>query len=128
MVEVRYGPDFGFATMVASMVGVYVGFGAVAGMCVLWLWGPFTSPELVWAIGGEGLRNTIVLHDYYSWILDSAGEVQFGSWEPHQLGENGEPPSFQIASCAVDEPVRTAATATCSARISSVSRSRSSSA
>ncbi len=76
------------------MVGVYVGFGAVAGMCVLWLLGPFTSPELVWAIGGEGLRNTIVLNDYYTWILDSAGEIQFGDWKPEQL-RDGKPPAFQ---------------------------------
>ena len=76
------------------MVGVYVGFGAVAGMCVLWLLGPFTSPELVWAIGGEGLRNTIVLNDYYTWILDSFGEVQFGSFEEAEMVD-GERPKFQ---------------------------------
>lgn len=77
------------------MVGVYVGFGAVAGMCVLWLLGPFTSPELVWAIGGEGLRSQIVLDDYYKWILDGAGEVQFGQWRPEQVDLAGNTGEFQ---------------------------------
>jgi len=77
------------------MVGVYVGFGAVAGMCVLWLLGPFTSPELVWAIGGEGLRSQIVLDDHYKWILDAAGEIRFGEWRPEQLDAAESAPRFQ---------------------------------
>lgn len=77
------------------MVGVYVGFGAVALMCILWLLGPFTSPELVWAIGGKGLRNQIVLNDTYAWILDGAGAIHFGTWQPEQLDAAGNPRAFQ---------------------------------
>jgi simple sugar transport system permease protein len=76
------------------MVGIYVGFGAVAGMCVAWLVAPLTSPELVWPIGGEGVRNTIVLDDHYRWVLDSAGEVQTGTWAPESLDAEGRPPPF----------------------------------
>jgi simple sugar transport system permease protein len=76
------------------MVGIYVGFGAVAGMCVLWLVAPLTSPELVWPIGGEGVRNTIVLDNHYRWVLDAAGEVQFGTWKASALDAAGRPPPF----------------------------------
>ncbi len=76
------------------MVGIYVGFGAVAGMCVLWLKAPLTSPELIWPIGGDGVRNTIVLQDYYKWILDSWGEVSFGSFAPGALDPQGNAPAF----------------------------------
>jgi len=76
------------------MVGIYVGFGAVAGMCVIWLVAPLTSPELIWPIGGEGVRNTIVLDEHYRWILDSAGEIHLGAWDPGVLDAAGNPPAF----------------------------------
>jgi len=76
------------------MVGIYVGFGAVAGMCVLWLKAPLTSPELIWPIGGEGVRNTIVLQDYYKWILDGWGAINFGSFDPNVLDASGNPRPF----------------------------------
>ena len=60
------------------MVGIYVGFGAIAGMCVLWLKLPVTYEELIWPIGGEGVRNTILIDDYYKWILDGWMDIDFG--------------------------------------------------
>jgi simple sugar transport system permease protein len=76
------------------MVGIYVGFGAIAGMCVIWLVAPFTSEEIVFPIAGKGVRNTIVLNEHYRWVLDSWGEVQLGDWNPNQLDEAGQPPAF----------------------------------
>ncbi|MCZ6688465.1 MAG: ABC transporter permease [Planctomycetota bacterium] len=76
------------------VVGIYVGFGAVAGFCVVWLLAPVTSPELVWPLKGSEIRSTIVLNDYFRWILDSSGEITFGEWAPEDLGPNGEPNQF----------------------------------
>ncbi len=76
------------------MVGIYVGFGSIAGMCVLWLMAPFTHENMIWPLGGEGLRHTIVLDDHYKWVLDAAGEINFNEWEPAQLGSDGTPPPF----------------------------------
>lgn len=76
------------------MVGIYVGFGAIAGMCVVWLVAPFTSSEIVFPIAGEGVRNTIVLNEHYRWVLDGWGEIQFGSWAPGQFNAQGLPPPF----------------------------------
>ncbi|MFC1706094.1 ABC transporter permease [Planctomycetota bacterium] len=77
------------------MVGIYVGFGAIAGMCVVWLLAPLTSEELIWPIGGHGVRNTIVLDSHYKWILDSALEIDFGTWAPAELDAQGNPPPFR---------------------------------
>ncbi len=81
------------------MVGIYVGFGAVAGMCVVWLVAPVTSPELIWPIGGSGVRNTLVLDAHYKWILDSFGEIDFGSWgatAKEAPGALTRPPGFYV--------------------------------
>jgi len=43
------------------MVGLYVGFAAVAGCSILWLLAPFRNPEVIWPLGGHGARNTVSL-------------------------------------------------------------------
>ena len=60
------------------MVGIYVGFAAVAGASIYWLVVPVRNPELVWPLGGAGLRNTLVLTDYYTQALDNLGAVPLG--------------------------------------------------
>ena len=55
------------------MVGIYVGFASVAGASIYWLVAPVQNPELVWPLGGEGLRNTLVLSEYYAQYLDKLG-------------------------------------------------------
>ena len=51
-------------------VGNYVGFSAVSGMCIFWLLAPFKSPELIWAVGGSGLRVTVSLESSIEKVLD----------------------------------------------------------
>ena len=53
------------------MVGTYVGFSSVAVMCIFWLMAPFRNPELIWAIGGKGLRSTLTLGNYYGKVLNN---------------------------------------------------------
>ena len=52
------------------MVGTYLGFAVVSGMSIFWIVAPFTSPTLIWAIGGKGLRTTLTLRGVYEKILD----------------------------------------------------------
>lgn len=64
-------------------VGTYMGYSIVMLMCIGWLIVPFTSPEMVWAIGGKGLRNTITLTNRYDKILDNLGGFKlFGQTIP----------------------------------------------
>ncbi len=53
------------------MVGTYVGFSIVAGMCIFWLLAPFKNPAMIWAIGGSGLRVTLTLADTFSGVLNN---------------------------------------------------------
>lgn len=60
------------------MVGIYVGFSAVAGASILWLMLPTHNPELIWPLGGKGFRNTLVLDSYYKHVLDGFAAIPFG--------------------------------------------------
>lgn len=64
-------------------VGTYMGYSIVSLMCIGWLIIPFKSPEMVWAIGGKGLRTTITLAGRYDKILDKLGNFTlFGQTIP----------------------------------------------
>ncbi|MCR4425683.1 MAG: ABC transporter permease [Firmicutes bacterium] len=53
------------------MVGTYVGFSVVAGMCVFWLMAPFRNPAMIFAIGGQGLRYTLTLDRSFGKLLNN---------------------------------------------------------
>jgi simple sugar transport system permease protein len=63
------------------IVGTYVGFSVVSGMCIFWLLAPFKNPEMVWAYGGTGLRNTILLHSSFDKILNNFLSFNIGAIE-----------------------------------------------
>lgn len=63
------------------IVGTYVGFSVVSGMCIFWLLAPFKNPEMVWAYGGTGLRNTILLHSSFDKILNNFLSFKIGAIE-----------------------------------------------
>ena len=56
------------------MVGTYLGFSIVSGMSIFWIVAPFHNPELVWAIGGKGLRTTLTLGGSFDKLLDHLGQ------------------------------------------------------
>lgn len=63
------------------MVGTYVGFSSVAFMCIFWLLAPFDNPELVWAIGGRGLRYTLTLDNHFGKVLNNFLLIRLGDLE-----------------------------------------------
>ncbi len=60
------------------MVGTYLGFAAVALMCMVWLLAPFANPEMVWALGGKGLRTTVSLASSFGQVLNRAVVLHLG--------------------------------------------------
>ena len=52
------------------MIATYIGFSSVAIMCIMWLVLPFKSQDMIWAYGGEGLRTTISVENYWHKILE----------------------------------------------------------
>mgnify|MGYP001390926572 CR=1 FL=1 len=51
-------------------VGNYIGYSVVSVMCIFWLVAPFSSPELIWAYGGNGLRVTVSLESSMAHVLN----------------------------------------------------------
>lgn len=58
-------------------IGTYMGWAVVFLMSIAWLLLPFKSPEMIWAIGGKGLRQTISLAGRYDKILDNWLNIKF---------------------------------------------------
>ncbi len=66
-----YGQLLNYVKGDEMTVGTYMGFATVSLMCIFWTAAPFGNRELVWTIGGKGLRTTISLENYYLKILDN---------------------------------------------------------
>ena len=52
------------------MVGTYLGFAVVSGMCIFWLLAPFTNPHAGLGDRRQGLRTTLTLTGFYDKMLD----------------------------------------------------------
>ncbi|MEN3008368.1 ABC transporter permease, partial [Pseudothermotoga sp.] len=63
------------------MVGTYMGYSIVAFMSILWLMLPFTNPDMIWAIGGKGLRYTLALDRYFGHILNNFLKFKIDGFE-----------------------------------------------
>lgn len=66
------------------MIATYIGFSSVAIMCIMWLVLPFKSQDMIWAYGGEGLRTTISVENYWQRILEKTLGI---SGEGFPIGE-----------------------------------------
>lgn len=58
------------------MIATYIGFSSVALMCIIWLIIPFKSPDMIWAYGGEGLRTTISVENYWHKAFEKALHIK----------------------------------------------------
>ncbi|WP_198407757.1 ABC transporter permease subunit [Thermotoga profunda] len=63
------------------MVGTYMGYSIVAFMSIMWLLLPFSNPDMVWAIGGRGLRYTLTLQNYFGQVLNNFLKFKIGGIE-----------------------------------------------
>ena len=52
------------------MVGTYVGYSIVAGMCIFWVAAPYTNPAMIFPLGGAGLRTTLTLDRTWAKVLN----------------------------------------------------------
>ena len=60
------------------MIATYVGFSSVMLMSMAWLLLPYKSPTMIWGYGGEGLRTTISVQDFWARILDDFLVLRIG--------------------------------------------------
>lgn len=59
-------------------VSTYVGFSIIAFMNMMWLSLPFKSGELIWPLGGQGMRNTISLESSFGEVLNRLWSFTIG--------------------------------------------------
>ena len=59
-------------------VSTYVGFSVIAFMNMFWLSLPYKSGELIWPLGGQGMRNTISLQSSFGHVFNSIGDFSMG--------------------------------------------------
>ena len=62
------------------MIATYVGFFAVALMCIGWMLLPFKSPYMIWGYGGDGLRTTISVEAHWHHVLDGLLALRIGDY------------------------------------------------
>jgi len=62
-----------------EIAGVFIGFSVVMAMNFFWATAPFHNPAMLWPIGGQGMRPTIGLTDYFARILNGMGVLHWGS-------------------------------------------------
>jgi simple sugar transport system permease protein len=55
------------------MIGTYIGFSIVSGMCIFWLLAPFKNPEMILVMAGKGLRTTLPLQNGLGLAIDNLG-------------------------------------------------------
>ncbi|MDD5094966.1 MAG: ABC transporter permease [Dehalococcoidia bacterium] len=61
-----------------EMTGLFFGFSAVFIMSFFWAVAPFGNPQMLWPIGGEGLRPSIGLEGHFSHILNDFAAFEIG--------------------------------------------------
>jgi simple sugar transport system permease protein len=60
-------------------VSTYVGFSVIAFMNILWLSLPFKAGDLIWPLGGQGMRNTISLSGSFGQVLNKTLGFNIGN-------------------------------------------------
>lgn len=59
-------------------VSTYIGFSIIAFMNMIWLSLPFKSGELIWPLGGQGMRNTISLDSSFGHVFNKTLDFRIG--------------------------------------------------
>lgn len=54
-----------------EIASTFIGFSFISLMCLFWAVAPFTNPEMLWPIGGKGMRPTIGLGNYFEKVLNN---------------------------------------------------------
>lgn len=62
-----------------EIAGLFAGFSFVFIMSFFWAVAPFSNPQMLWPIGGKGMRPTIGLKNYFEKVLNKLWLVDIGN-------------------------------------------------
>ena len=69
-VGVAYGKLLNMVKGSEMTVTTYVGYSAIYLMCIVWFRAPFNSGEIIWPLGGVGVRNSVAMESSFGYILN----------------------------------------------------------
>ena len=69
-VGVAYGKLLNMVKGSEMTVTTYVGYSAIYLMCIVWFRAPFNSGEIIWPLGGVGVRNSVAMESSFGYLLN----------------------------------------------------------
>ncbi|MGM9590835.1 MAG: ABC transporter permease [Faecousia sp.] len=69
-VGVAYGKLLNMVKGSEMTVTTYVGYSAIYLMCIVWFRAPFNSGEIIWPLGGVGVRNSVSMESSFGGVLN----------------------------------------------------------
>ena len=83
LVGVAYGKILNLVKGSEMTVTTYIGYSIIYLMCILWFRAPFKSGEIIWPLGGTGVRNQVAMESSFGYLLtEKFGFSIFGIYIP----------------------------------------------
>ena len=70
LVGIGYGKLLNMVKGSEMTVTTYVGYSVIYLMCIVWFRAPFSSGEIIWPLGGAGVRNPVSLESSFAYLLN----------------------------------------------------------
>ena len=70
LVGIGYGKLLNMVKGSEMTVTTYIGYSAIYLMCIVWFRAPFSSGEIIWPLGGVGVRNSVAMESSFGGLLD----------------------------------------------------------
>ena len=78
-VGVGYGKLLNLVKGSEMTVTTYIGYSVIYLMCILWFRAPFSSGEIIWPLGGVGVRNSVAMESSFGGLLNNFLGFNLGS-------------------------------------------------
>ena len=79
LVGVAYGKMLNLVKGSEMTVTTYIGYSAIYLMCIVWFRAPFNSGEIIWPLGGVGVRNSVAMESSFGGLLNNFLGFNIGS-------------------------------------------------
>lgn len=80
-IGVGYGKILNMVKGSEMTVTTYIGYSFIYLMCILWFRFPFQSPEIIWPLGGVGVRNAVSMETSFGYLLNNFLSFKIGTFE-----------------------------------------------
>ena len=79
LVGIGYGKLLNLVKGSEMTVTTYVGYSVIYLMCIVWFRAPFSSGEIIWPLGGVGVRNSVAMESSFGYLLSDFLGFNIGS-------------------------------------------------